>query len=115
MNQSREPATTDLRYASDERPSHGLSALLQAIPPPVAGAFIMILLVLLFAHGVRLIASGGLPYENGTVVGLAFWLGVGFQGRAIFPEALPDRVRSLLDNGMTAGGIVAFTLSWLLT
>ena len=34
-------------------------------------------------------SAGGLSYENGLVVCLSFWLGVGFQNQLIFPEHLP--------------------------
>jgi NCS2 family nucleobase:cation symporter-2/xanthine permease XanP len=92
-----------------------VSALLQAIPPSVMGAFIVILLVLLFVHGVRLLTAGGLSYENGIVVGLGFWLGVGFQDKAIFPDLMPEWAHSVFDNGMTSGGVTALVLSLLLS
>ncbi len=92
-----------------------LSALLQAIPGPVMGAFIVVLLVLLFAHGIRLILSNGLSFDNGIVFGLAFWVGVGFQNQQIFTEFLPPVALQILGNGMTAGGITAILLSWLVS
>lgn len=91
-----------------------VSAALQAIPDAVTGAYVLILIVLLFAHGLRLVSEGGLTYENGFVVGLALWLGIGFQNQSIFPELLPEAARMLLDNGMTAGGIVAILLTAIL-
>ena len=48
-----------------------LSALLQSVPEPVVGAYIFILLILLFAHGIRLVISDGLSFDNGIVFGLA--------------------------------------------
>ncbi len=92
-----------------------LSALLQSIPGPVMGAFIVVLLVLLFAHGIRLILSSGLSFDNGIVFGLAFWIGVGFQNQQIFTEFLPPVVLQILGNGMTAGGITAILLSWVVS
>lgn len=91
-----------------------VSALLQAIPAPVVGAFLTMLLVLLFAHGLQLVLSGGLTYENGIVFGLAFWLGSGFQSQALFPDLLPAWAHEIFDNGMTSGGVVALLLSALL-
>lgn len=82
-----------------------LSLLLQAVPNPVVGAFII--LIMLFGHGLRMVTEGGLSYENGIVVCVAFWLGMGFQHQWIFPGLLPDWSRGLLDNGMTAGAIAA--------
>ena len=79
------------------------------------GAFIVVLLVLLFAHGIRLILSNGLSFDNGIVFGLAFWVGVGFQNQQIFTEFLPPVALQILGNGMTAGGITAILLSWLVS
>lgn len=92
-----------------------LSALLQAIPTPVAGAFIIVFLVLLFSHGIRLVMSEGMSFDNGIVFGLALWLGIGFQNQQLFDGLLPDYLASLLNNGMTAGGIAAVFLSWLVS
>lgn len=90
-----------------------VATLLMAVPSAVAGAYIMVLLILLFLHGLRMVAEEGLSFENGMVVCVSFWLAVGFQDQAIFPEVLPDWSRTLLDNGMTAGGIVALVLMTL--
>lgn len=84
-----------------------LSTLLQAVPDPVVGAFIFLILTLLFGHGLRMVAEGGLSYENGFVVCVAFWLGMGFQNQWIFPDHLPAWSRIILDNGMTAGAMAA--------
>ena len=92
-----------------------LSALLQAIPTPVAGAFIIVFLVLLFSHGIRLVMSEGMSFDNGIVFGLALWLGIGFQNQQLFDGLMPDYLASLLNNGMTAGGIAAVLLSWLVS
>lgn len=91
-----------------------LSSLLMAVPSPVAGAYIMILLILLFLHGLRMVAEEGLSFENGMVVCVAFWLAVGFQDQSIFHSVLPEWTHGLLDNGMTAGGMIALLLTALL-
>jgi xanthine permease XanP len=90
-----------------------IAALLMAVPSPVAGAYIMVLIILLFLHGLRLVAEEGLGFENGMVVCVAFWLAVGFQNQEIFHDFLPQWARGLLDNGMTAGGITAVLLMGL--
>ena len=92
-----------------------LSALLQCIPQPVVGAYILMLLVLLFAHGIRLVISDGLDFDNGIVFGLSFWLGIGFQNLQIFDAEMSPGFHELLDNGMTAGGMAAVVLSWLVS
>ncbi len=91
-----------------------ISALIQAIPNPVIAAYATLLLVLLFGYGLRLLFEGGLSYENGLVACLAFWLGVGFQNRVIFPNHLPDWAHTVLDNGMTSGGLTALLLTAVL-
>jgi len=88
-----------------------VSALLQAVPSPVVGAFIFLVLTLLFGHGLRLVTEGGLSYENGFVVCVAFWLGMGFHNDWIFPEHLPEWSRIILGNGMTAGAVAAVVMT----
>ena len=84
------------------------AALLIAIPGPVAGAYFSVLLVLLFAQGMRIIVQDGVDYRKAAVTGLAFWIGVGFQIKAIYPDLLGDSfIGALLGNGMTSGAIVA--------
>ena len=50
-------------------------------------------------------------YRKGLVVGVSFWIGVGFQNGAIFPEFFADFAGGLLQNGMTAGGAAAIFLT----
>ncbi|MFM8355698.1 MAG: solute carrier family 23 protein [Gammaproteobacteria bacterium] len=92
-----------------------VSALLQAVPGPVSGVFIFFLTVLLFVHGIRLIASDGFALDNAIVFGVSFWAGTGFQGQQIFAGQLPETVAALLQNGMTSGGITALVLSFLVS
>ena len=92
-----------------------LPALLQVVPDPVAGAYIFIFVVLLFRQGVRLVTTGGFGYERGLIVCISFWVGLGFQYGAIFPDHLPGWSRGILDNGMAAGGIVAMVLTLLVS
>ena len=80
------------------------TALLIAIPSPVAAAYVGILIALLFVQGLRIIVQDGLDHRKATVVGIAFWVGVGFQNGVIFPDLLGDGfIGVLLGNGMTSG------------
>ena len=45
------------------------------------------------------------------MVGLSFWLGVGFQNQVIFADLLGGTWGTLLGNGMTAGCITAIVLT----
>ena len=85
-----------------------VAALLIAIPPPVAAAYITVLVVLLFVQGMRIVINDGMDHRKAVVVGLAFWIGAGFQSGWIFPSLLGEGfIGVLLSNGMTAGAIVA--------
>ena len=86
------------------------TALLIAIPAPVAAAYITVLLALLFVQGMRMIIQDGVDHRKAAVVGLAFWLGVGFQSQVIFPDMLGGFWGVLLGNGMTSGAIVAILM-----
>ncbi len=84
------------------------SALLIGIPSPVAAAYLLVLIALLFVQGMRIVVQDGVDHRKATVAGVAFWVGVGFQNGMIFPDLLGDGFLGiLLGNGMTSGAIVA--------
>ena len=89
-------------------------AIVLAIPGPVAAAYITVLMAMLFVVGMRVVIQNGIDYRSGLVAGLAFWTGVGFQNGMIFPEYFSEFAGGLLQNGMTAGGLVALLLSLFL-
>ena len=81
-----------------------------AIPGPVACAYIMVLLAMLFVVGMKIVVGEGLDYRKGIVAGVAFWFGAGCQFDLIFPSFIETFAGGLLDNGMTTGGLVAMVL-----
>ena len=84
------------------------AAIFIAIPNPVAAAYMIVLIALLFVQGMRIVVRGGVDHRKVIVVGLSFWLGVGFQNGAIFPDQVGEGFfAELLGNGMTAGAISA--------
>ncbi len=88
------------------------TALLIAIPNPVAAAHIAVFFALLFVQGMRIVFRDGVDHRKAVVVGISFWAGVGFQNGVIFPELIGDGFWAvLLGNAMTAGGIVAVLMS----
>ena len=89
-------------------------AIILAIPNPVVGAFSLVPLSILFVVGMKIVLRDGIDYRNGIVVGLAFWVGFGFQNQAIFADQINPAWSGLLGNGMTVGGIVAIALTLLL-
>ena len=87
------------------------AAVLIAIPSPVAAAYITVLIGLLFIQGMKIIIQDGVDHRKAAIVGLAFWAGVGFQNKWIFPDLLGDGFLGvLLGNGMTSGAIVAIVM-----
>ena len=88
-----------------------VAAVLLAIPEPVVAAFVMVLLAMLFSLGMKMVVSDGLDYRTSIVVGLSFWLGVGFQNQQVYAGWLGETLASILGNGMTAGGLVAILLT----
>ena len=87
------------------------TALLIAIPGPVAAAYVTVLIGMLFVQGMRIIIQDGVDHRKAVVVGLAFWIGTGFQNQWIFADRLGDGFLGvLLGNGMTSGAIVAIVM-----
>ena len=79
-------------------------AIVLAVPAPVVAAYATVLLAMLFVVGMRIVVQDGIDYRKGIVVGVSFWIGVGFQNGVIFPEYFAEFAGGLLQNGMTAGG-----------
>ncbi len=85
-----------------------VAALLIAIPGPVVGAYIAVLIALLFVQGMRIVIQDGIDHRKAAVAGLAFWIGAAFQNQWVFPGLLGDGFLGvLLGNGMTSGAIAA--------
>ena len=86
-------------------------AVVLAIPAPVAAGYVIVLLAMLFVVGMKIIVQDGADYRKSLIAGVSFWIGVGFQNGAIFPEIFTDLAAGLLQNGMTAGGLTAILLT----
>ncbi|MDE0034519.1 MAG: purine/pyrimidine permease [Deltaproteobacteria bacterium] len=86
-------------------------AVILAIPNPVVAAYATVLLSMLFVVGMKVVVQDELDYRTGLVVGVSFWAGVGFQNGVIFPEYFAEFAGGLLQNGMTAGGLVAILMT----
>jgi len=59
--------------------------LVLSVPGPVLGAYIAVLMAILFAVGLKLLLTDGFDHRKGLIVGLYFWTGLGFQYDLIFP------------------------------
>ena len=85
-----------------------VAAVLIAIPSPVAAAYLTILLGLLFVQGMKIIVHEGVDHRKAAIVGVSFWLGVGFQNQWLFADQIGDGFLGiLLGNGMTSGALAA--------
>ena len=88
-----------------------ITAVLIAIPGPVAAAYLTVLLGLLFVQGMKIVIQDGVDHRKASIAGVSFWVGVGFQNQWIFADQLGDGFLGvLLGNGMTAGAIVAILM-----
>ena len=87
------------------------AALLISIPPPVAAAYMLVLVSLLFVQGAKIVVQDGLDHRKALLVGVSFWMGAGFQNQWIFPDLLGEGFLGVLfGNGMTGGAIVAILM-----
>ena len=89
-------------------------ATILAVPGPVIAAYLTVMLAALFVVGIKIIIRDGIDYRNGMIVGIAFFVGVGFQSGLIFPEYISEFAGGLLRNGMNAGGFTAILLTLFL-
>ncbi|WP_019595025.1 uracil-xanthine permease family protein [Thioalkalivibrio sp. ALM2T] len=90
-----------------------LNMLMISLPGPVFGAFLLILLALLFVAGIRLCAQDGLNYQSGLIIGVAFSTGFIFQNQLFFHHLIPEALSPFLNNGVSTGGTVAVALSMI--
>ena len=86
------------------------TALLVAVPSPVAAAYIMIIMGLVFVEGVQTVTQDGIDHRKAVVVAVSFWVGMGFQNQAIFADLLSGTWDALLSNSVTSGGLAAALL-----
>ena len=64
-----------------------VTAFLLTIPNPVVASYAILFIGLLFVQGMKIALQDGIDYRKATIIGLAFWIGTGFQNQAIFAEA----------------------------
>ena len=86
-------------------------ALALAIPDPVLGAYLAVMMVMLFLVGMKISAQDGIDLRKGLIVGIGFSIGVGFQAGLVFPEQVAAFAGGLFRNAVTAGGIAAILMT----
>ncbi len=83
------------------------------MPPPVFGGFMMGLAAMMFPSGLSLVFAHGITHQSGLMVGISLCLGMAAESKGFFPGLFPSTLDVFLQNGVAAGGLVAFVLSAL--
>ena len=87
------------------------AAVLLTIPGPVVGAFLLMVMGLLFVEGMRMVVQDGLDHRKALVVGVALSLGVGLESQDILADLLGHTWGASLGNGMTVGILAAILMT----
>ena len=82
-------------------------AVVLAIPGPVTATFITVMMATIFIVGVKVIVQDGIDFRKGAIVGISFWVGVGFENGVVFPDFFAALTGGTPLNGMIAGGVLA--------
>lgn len=85
-----------------------------AMPPSVLGGLALLLFGLVSVAGLRLISQAGLSHRNGLVIAISMGIGIGAPADARWLETLPPVLHTLLESGISAGGVTALLLNGLL-
>ena len=89
-----------------------LIAAVLAIPSPVVGAYLVVLVAVLFVTGLRILTQDGLDYRTGVIVGFSFWVGVAVHFGWLFPDVVQEGTWGVLfSNGVTVGGLLVMLLT----
>jgi len=86
-------------------------AVVVAIPGPVVGAYLAVIMALIFVLGLRIVIADGFDYRKRLIVGFAVVVGVLFQFDLVYPALQEGAWGEILGQGMTVGGITVILLS----
>ena len=86
-------------------------AVILSIPDAIIGAYVVVLIAILFVLGMRIVVGDGMNYRKAAIVGVSFWVGSGFQSGGLFIDQMSPFFAEMLGNGMTSGGLTALVLS----
>ena len=90
-----------------------LTAVLLAVPGPVAGAYLLSIVGLLFVGGIRTASQGGLDGRDAVILGVSFAVGAGVDQGTIIADLLGGVWGPLANNGVTVGAFTAVVMVWL--
>ena len=88
-----------------------LVAVILSIPDSIIGAYVIVLIAILFVLGMRIVVADGMNYQKAAIVGVSFWVGYGFQSGGLYIDQMSPFFAGMLGNGMTSGGLTALALS----
>ena len=83
------------------------------MPPAVLGGLALMMFGLVAVAGIRLLLSAGLGQREGVIVALSLGAGLGLPTQPALLNSLPELLRSLLESGISAGGLTALSLNLL--
>ena len=89
-----------------------LTAILLIIPGPVMGAYLLFLMGTYIVEGIRTVWQEGLDHGRGLILGLALSAGIGLETSGILGKLPGAQWFGFLNNGLTAGTLVAVLLTW---
>ena len=88
-----------------------VAAFLLAIPNPVMGIFLMMVMGVLLVEGMRTIFQDGIDYRKALVVSASLSVGLGLQSQDIFSELVGGVWGALLGNGLVGGALAAVLMT----
>ena len=80
-----------------------LVAVILSIPDAVIGAYVVVLIAILFVLGMRIVVNDGMDYRKAAIVGVSFWVGYGFQSGSLFIDQMSPFFAEMLSNGIDLG------------
>lgn len=83
------------------------------LPPAVLGGLALLMFGLVAVAGIRLLLSHGLGQREGVIVALSLGVGLGLPTQPALVASLPGFLHSLLESGISAGGLTALVLNLL--
>ena len=86
-------------------------ALLLTIPDAVTGAYMLMIMGLLFVEGLRTLSQDGLDPRKVLIVGISVAIGIGLQGENIISDTIGGAWGLVLGNGMIVGAVTSVLLT----
>lgn len=88
-----------------------VGAVAAAMPPSVLGGAVIIVFAMIMITGIKMIASSGFTPRNTTILAIAFGVGLSFSFVPAAVEHMPGILKSFLEDGVVAAGILALILN----